>query len=178
MGWSRFGLLAVLVLVLVAPARAQETLSIDTFFGTYSGSGIANSKDSLYFGITLRDLDVVISPAGSGFTIAWTTVLRKGDPANPKVKRKSTSLTFAATDRPGVFRLVDQRDPMSGQPYCWARIRGRTLSVYLMTIDENGIYEIQQYDRTISGSGMDLLYTRIRDGEQVRAVKAKLVRVK
>jgi hypothetical protein len=45
-----------------------------------------------------------------------------------------------------------------------------------MTVLASGVYEIQQYDRTLSGTGMDLKFTLRRDKEPVRTVNAKLVK--
>jgi hypothetical protein len=46
-----------------------------------------------------------------------------------------------------------------------------------MTISSQGNYDMQSYARTLSGAGMDLVFTRIRDGEPVRSAKAKLVKI-
>ena len=60
---------------------------------------------------------------------------------------------------------------------CWARITDRTLSVFLMTVDRNGIYELQEYNRRLTGSGMDLMFRSWRDGDRLRTVTGKLVKV-
>ena len=82
-----------------APAQAQDATP-KAFHGVYSGTGIARSKDSFYFGITMRDLDVEIRPAdGGGFSVKWTTVLRQGGtPENPDVRKKGTTLTFSPAE--------------------------------------------------------------------------------
>ena len=59
---------------------------------------------------------------------------------------------------------------------CWARVNGNTLSLYLMTVDDNGIYEMQEYDRTLSGSGMKLTFKSWRDGDQLRSVDGRLIK--
>jgi hypothetical protein len=59
----------------------------------------------------------------------------------------------------------------------WARINGNPLTVYIFSVDENGMYEIQSYARTLTGAGMDLTFSRIKDGEETRTVKAKLSRM-
>ena len=61
----------------LAGASAKD-LNLAAFFGTFKGSGVSENRDSLYFGTTIRDLDVTIQPAGKGFTIEWTTVIRRG----------------------------------------------------------------------------------------------------
>ncbi len=159
-------------------AEAAQDLPITAFAGRYVGTGVARNDLSEYFALTVRDLDVTIRPRGQGgFALSWTTVLRGGgDPDNPKVKRKSTALTFVPAGRPGVFRSATQADPMSGRPYSWARIKGNTLTVHSLTITDDGSYVMHTYDRTLTGYGMELKFTRLRDGEATRSVTGKLTK--
>ncbi len=169
--------LAVAAFMAVAPAGAAEDVSIEAFAGRFVGSGLARNDLSEYFDLTLRDLDVTISVKGAGFAISWTTVLRdKGDPDNPQVRRKSTSLTFAPSDRPGVYRGNQEADPLDGRPYTWARLHGQTLTVHSLVIAADGSYELQSYERTLSGAGMALKFTRVRDGETTRSVTGRLIK--
>ncbi len=170
-------LAAALWLGLTGQAPAQN-LARAAFYGHYSGGGIAESADSLYFGVTVRDMDVVIEPSAEGFFVAWTTVIRQGgDPSNPDVRRKSTEYEFVPSGRPDLYRGKTTSDPLAGGVYAWARIERNTMSVYLLTIDEAGIYNMQSYARTLTGGGMELVFKRIRDGEATRVVKAILVKV-
>jgi hypothetical protein len=156
--------------------RAQD-LSIAAFFGTWRGSALSESAVSVYFRLTERDLDVVVGPSGNGFTITWTTVLRQsGDPNNPTVKRRSTTLNFIASAQPNVWRAVNSGDPVAGQPAIWARIKGKTLTINSMVVNSDGGFEMQVYDRTLSGLGMELEFTRVEDGEPVRTAKGRLVK--
>ena len=69
-------------------AAQKRTLSIAHFYGTFSGGGVAENEDSLYFAVTARDFDVVIARAGKGFKVTWTRVLRGGgDVENPEVRK-------------------------------------------------------------------------------------------
>ena len=78
---------AAFLLILVSLPAAAADLPLDAFYGRYQGSGIAENRDSLYFGVTVRDLDVLIGAEGSGFFVEWTSVIRSGgDPANPDVR--------------------------------------------------------------------------------------------
>ncbi len=160
-----------------APRPGPRDLAIQAFFGTFSGTGMARSEDSAYFGVTVRDLDVKIAAAGSGFLATWTTVLRSGgDPARPRVRRRTQTLSFEPADRPGLFRGTESGDPLQGKPLAWARIQRNTLYIHSLELGEDGAYDFETYARTLSGSGMDLLYTRVRDGEQMRSVKGKLIK--
>lgn len=165
------------VLVAGGAAGAAQDLPISAFAGRYVGAGLARNDLSEYFALTARDLDVTIRPQGGGFALSWTTVLREGgDPDNPNVKRKTTARTFVPAGRPGVFRAVPAVDPLSGQPFAWARIRGQTLTVHSLVVAEDGSYEMHTYDRTLTGQGMELRFTRVKDGETTRSVTGTLTK--
>ena len=160
-----------------APASVAQDLPIAAFAGQFAGTGLARNDLSEYFDLTVRDLGVTIAVRGQGFTLTWTTVLRdRGDPDNPTARRKSTTLDFVASGRAGVFRGATPSDPMSGQPYAWARIKGQTLTVHSLVISADGSYEMHTYDRTLTPFGMDLKFTRVSDGEPTRSVTAKLTK--
>lgn len=168
---------AALLFLGLGPAVAAD-LNIKAFFGKFQGGGIAENDDSIYFGVTARDFDVTIAPAGNGFSVTWTSVIRGGgDPNKPNVRRKTTTRTFAPTAKPGVWKAAESKDPLGDGELCWARLKENTLSVYLMVVRDDGAYEIQKYDRTLQPSGMLMNFTRIRDGEKVRQVKGRLVKV-
>lgn len=170
---------AAICLILIVTATTANANDAAKFFGHFKGSGISENADSIYFAVSVRDLDVVIAPVhGGGFSIDWTTVTREGgDPDNPKVKRKETAVTFRPTGRPGVYRAKDEGDPIEGAPVWWSRIDGTSLYTYMMMIEADGSWQVQKYVRTVSGSGMALTFERIVDGDQARQVKARLVKV-
>jgi hypothetical protein len=164
------------VLTVAAPALARD-VSIAAFMGQWSGNGLSESADSVYFQLTARDLDVQIKPAPSGFSVSWTTVQRqKGDTRAPTAVDKTTTLTFAATDKRNVWRATEAGDPM-GSGYAWARIKESTLTISIMQVASDGGFELQVFDRTLSGNGMELRFARFRDGERVRTAKGRLVKV-
>ncbi|NBC33214.1 MAG: hypothetical protein GVY13_11115 [Alphaproteobacteria bacterium] len=171
-------LLPLLLLVaLVSPAGAQDALSIRAFAGTWEGVGVAENSDSLYFGVTTRDLNVRITPRDSGFEVYWTTLIRSGGtPEEPDVRRREASLTFRPTDDSRVFEAVGSENPLSGGVLSWARLHGNTLSVYQMTLNDRGGYELTSYDRALTGAGMEFVFRRIRDGEPVRTVEGRMVK--
>lgn len=161
-----------------APSRTAAPLKIGAFFGSFAGNGVAEGADAAYFGVTQRDLDVKISPAGDGgFTIAWTTVLRAGgDPKAPNVRRRATAMTFEPGPQAGLFRATDNGDPLAGGVLSWANVVGNTLTVHQFTVLADGRHDIQTYARTLSGTGMSLVYTRAVDGERLRRVRGQLVK--
>jgi hypothetical protein len=156
---------------------AAENLSIAAFYGSWKGTGQANMPGG-YFGLTARDLDVRIEPKGNGFNVTWTTITHPGgDIGKAKTRRKSSSIDFLPGGKPGVFKAARQGDPLAGEPYIWARIKGQTLTVYVLHIDDTGAYVIQSYDRTLTGFAMEVTFARIRDDEPERTAKAKLVKI-
>lgn len=176
---GRFFWVALLsfIFVLTGQAHAQSS-GIERFLGHFSGSGISENADSIFFAVSVRDIDVTISaePNG-GFKLDWVTITREGgDPNNPSEKRKQTTLVFNPTDRPGVFRASEKGDPLEGSPVWWSRIDGDTLYTYMMMIEDDGSWQVQKYARTVSGSGMTLLFERLKDGEATRQVKGRLVK--
>lgn len=164
--------------IVVTPASAAAAdLPMAAFYGKFSGGGIAHNADSEFFAMTTRDFDVVIEPNSGGVRINWTSVIRRGgDPMKPTVRRRRSSKILRPTATPNVFHCADSGDPLQGKEMCWARIDGNTLSVFLMTVGKDGIYELQQYDRTLSGTGMTLLFRSWRDGDRLRSVSGRLVK--
>lgn len=172
------GFLSAVFLALGTLTAWAEDLPITAFYGTWQGAGVAESADSLYFAMTARDFDVVISAAGDGFAITWTTVIHSGgDPSNPDVRRRESSLTFEPSGRPGVYEATNSGNPVDGEVLSWARIDGNTLSVHQMTLNDGGGFDLSTYNRTLTSLGMELDFQRLRDGEQIRSVTGRLIKV-
>ncbi len=180
-GFGKTGLFTLVVVALltlsIGQTRAQN-LPIDTFFGHYQGSGVAENQDSLYFGVTVRDLDVRIGAGeGESFTVEWTSVIRGGgDPNKPNIQRKSQKISFRPSDNPKIYLADEAQDP-TDDGLVWARIIDHTLSINVMRIDADGGYTVQTYNRILEGTGMRLRYISVSDGEPNRVVEARLVKV-
>jgi hypothetical protein len=177
MRWGALLLLVVGLGLSAGPAAAEQNVSIRTFRGNWSGSAVANNRDSLYFGVTIRDLDFKLEGDDNAFTVSWTTVMRRGGtPERPNVRRKETTVRFVPAGTPGVWRAEGSGDPLAGKNTIWARVKGTTLILYFLDVTGAGSYELSRYARTLSGSGMDLEFSLILDGESVRTVRGKLVK--
>ncbi|MFO0998184.1 MAG: hypothetical protein U1F33_15995 [Alphaproteobacteria bacterium] len=173
----RTGLFAIGCWLALCFGAEAKDLDLKAFYGKYTGSGVANSEDSLYFGVTVRDTDVEIRPTADGFRVNWTTVLHQGgDPAKPDIRKRSSTTDFVYGARPNLFLGKSHGDPLVSGETSWARISGNSLIIYIFTINEEGLYDVQTYVRTLTGAGMDLVFSRVRDGEPTRTVKAKLTR--
>ncbi len=174
-------LLVWLVLALIAfPAQSKAAYQYEKFVGEYLGEGLSNEGDDL----TKRDLTVKIKPRRAGFSLTWVSVTHKSDGT---LKRKSYTVQFKPERKSGLYGSAMRTDmfgnqvpmdPLKGEPYVWARISGDSLFVYAMLITEEGGYEMQVYERTLTLNGMQLTYSRVRNGEIMRTVRGTLKRVK
>ena len=172
-----FRALALITAFLISHT-ALGTPLIKPFLGHYTGSTVVEES-----GVELnRDLDVTISETDEGFNVFWKSTTVKAD---GRIKTKDFDISFTPTDREHVFQAAQRPslfggtkplDPMKGEPYVWARIVGDTLTIFAMLILDDGGYELQIYNRSLSDSGLNLEYSRIRDGEQLRTIKSTLTK--
>src|SRR5262245_53936600 len=165
-----------LVAAALAPSRgdAEGAAPLKDFFGQFKGQGIAKNRDSPDFARALRDLDTVIKPAGEGgFTVEWTTVVRDGEGG---LKTEKDTMTFVPTGKPNLFKTVGSGDPISMGHYAWARIDGRTLTINVLEVGEEGAGRWQVYERRLTGDGMELTFRRLDRTGALRIVSGKLKR--
>lgn len=165
-------------LILLAPICAQAE-AIDPFVGDYHGRTIQHAEGELQ----ARDLDVKIVNTDLGFIVDWSTLIHKPD---GREKTVSLSIEFFDTERPGIFGsamrsgLFGKRipnDPLQGQPFFWARIVDKTLTIHALYILDDGGYEMQVYERTLDeNNDLDLVFKRFRNGKQIRDVTGELAR--
>jgi hypothetical protein len=168
--------IVVLLMLLTLPAHASP---ISRFVGEYTGSASLVSTDGSK---PHRNMNVVISESKKEFTVQWTSTTIKPD---GRVKEKSYSINFTPSDRDGIYAAAMEQnlfgqsvqlDPMKGEPYVWGRISGDTLSVFSLFVNEEGGYEMQQYDRTLADGGLQLDFSLSSNGEELRSVSAFLER--
>lgn len=146
---------------------------ISDFVGKYVGSAEVVSVDGA---TSMRDMSVTIEEDKDGFTVDWTTVTHK---AHGRLKESSYSISFLPSERQGIYSAAMTRnvfghavqlDPMKGEPYVWGRIVGDTLTVYSLFVDDDGGYEMQQFDRTLADGGLMLEFTNLDNGTLQRSV--------
>jgi hypothetical protein len=173
--WALFGATAA---ALLATGAAWAAALHEPFLGEYVGDAISDNAEE----ISKRDISVTIEASEGGFSVRWTAVIRR---ASGRLKRSDLKINFQPTGRGNLYRSAMRTnmfgqaaplDPMQGDPYVWARISGRTLSVYALIITDEGGYEMQGHERTLTDEGMLLEYERVRDGEILRNVTGKLRR--
>jgi hypothetical protein len=172
-------------LAFAAPA-AWAAASLEPFFGTYVG--VAEVKDFRDGGeVMQRDMDIVIQPyKGGGFQIHWVNVsLVDGKRAVPGVERRVQTVLFEpAPDRDffvevaesSPFRERGETRPMHGDPVRWASLDDQGLHVYSFMVLEDGRYELQIYDRTLTDIGLGIRFRRIVDGALVREITGTTAR--
>jgi hypothetical protein len=163
----------------LTPAWAEDA-SIRPFFGTYEGATLQSSEE-----VRSRELKVAITPAANdGFRVAWQTTIFK--PVDD-TRRKTQSLEFrrspanpklyAAQPSDVTVGMDPTRDPLDGAPYAWARIDGRTLTINVLTISEDGDWVVQVYDRVLTKEGMALSFVRVRNGHVEQRLWGTLERI-
>ena len=101
---------------------------------------------------------------------------RRRPETKPNTRLKTTKRTFQPTAKPGVWKAVESKNPVTDGELCWARLKENTLSVYLMVVRDDGVYEIQKFDRSLRPTGTAMHFTRTRVAEKVRQVKGRLVK--
>jgi len=159
-------------------SAAGATSELEQFFGKYAGPAVTDEQGS----ITNRDLRVEISPHKQGFTVRWVSQSWLG---GGEVKRKNYIIDFYPTTRPHIFQAGMRTDkfghqvpldPMRGEPYIWARVAGPSLFIHALHVLEDGGYEVQTYVRTATTQGLNIQYSRRRDGKLLRSVTGLLKR--
>jgi hypothetical protein len=171
--------LAASVLLGVAVAEAQDS-GVQRFFGTYVGEAVSESGD----GLDKRDINAEIAAQGKGFKVNFTVVVKR---PNAAPRRDEYTIAFVPTKRPGIYSSAMRtdvfgnavpKDPLVGDPYMWARLDGDRLWRYALFVTESGGYEMQTYEYTLVPGGLNLRYSRVRDGEVLRTVTGKLKKTK
>ena len=173
----RSGLLILIVSAMAGPSFASDVIA--PFYGQYVGK--TNNKCDR--NTAPRNLDVTISPYKRGFTVEWTTTIYK---PSGKTKQANFSINFKTMGKGGLYRSAMRvnafgqevpNDPLKGAPYIWGVLSGKTLTVHSLMIFGNGDYEIQTYIRSLTKDGMDVVFSRIRNGEKKKNLCASLKRV-
>ena len=184
MGAMMRAMRTVLALAVVLAPAVAAAQSIDPFVGRFTGATMQVSGTDQ----AKRDLTVEISksPDGKGFLVTWKTVFHKA--SGKDEEQPADKVRFVPTPRNNIYSAASRQDmfgkqvpidPISGKdPYYWARISGKTLSVYNIIINDDGGYEMQVYHRTLTDDGMKVEFQRIRDGAPQRTVTGLLKRMK
>lgn len=170
---------AVMVLVAglnVAPDAAAQDNRIAPFLGQFVGQIVFGTDR----GLEKRELDVTIRREGAGFSVEWSTIAQK---AGGKIKTRTHFVAFGKPDRRGIYLptgKVDRFganvvvDPLKGGPQVWADVSGKTLTVNAMIHTDRGGLEKQVYQRTLIPGGLELNFSRTRNGQPLKSLHVKM----
>lgn len=170
--------LLALAAAVATPTAVNAAADHSRFYGTFTGEAMVDEDSAEQ----RRDMSVTIEETKEGFNVAWTTSVVR---ASGKAKTKKYSIDFVLTKREGIYSSAMKKnvfggrvahDPMQGDPFVWARIVGDTLTIYALLVLEEGGYQMQVYDRTLSEAGLELDFSRIRNGERLRNIATTLKR--
>lgn len=164
--------------LLPMPSHAEPVY--EPFIGRYIGSSIDDETGM----ISNRDIDLTIKPYEQGFNVSWTTTMHR---PQDKTKKAAFSINFKSTGRNGLYKSAMGKDmfghetpldPLKGDPFVWAVIENKTMTVNSLLIFEDGGYEIQTYQRTLNDGGMSLIFSRVRNGKVLKQIRGNMRKVK
>ena len=180
LGWIVFiGVIAVgcAMVCLTKVVRAQGYgADYSQFVGDYSGQVVIETPT----GLAKRDLDVIVRREKDGFSLEWSTETQRPD---GRIKSDRYFVAFKPAARQGYYAPTDKIDrfgkripidPIAGDPQLMAKIEGQTMTVYASLVAEDGAHEVQTYERTLTPGGMKLKFSRVRNGEAIRAIEVDL----
>lgn len=162
-----------------APAQAQDALP-QGFYGKFAGLGLAETmEDGKIVEVKPRDFDVtIVKAADGGFTITWKTSEYTIKPRRSRIDADDESVTFAKSERPGMFSEKKMVDLAGGDPIYWARVSHSTLDVYRLALNDDGRHELAVWQRTLEGDQINLIFQRSGETSKPRIVKGTLTRLK
>ena len=176
----RLILIAVVGLAMAASARsglAQGGADFAPFVGHYTGEVMIETPS----GPAKRELDVLVLQEVQGFSVEWSTDTVRPD---GRVKSDTYFIAFKPSERPGVYLPTDkvqrkgqtiQIDPLYGDPQLLlCKIDGKTMTIHASQLMEDGVFEVQTYERTLIPGGMHLKFNRVRNGVPTRAIEVDL----
>ena len=174
-GWLATAIIG-LVLITESPlAHAAATLTLADFVGHFHGEAMVEADDR-FFVHQLRDADVDIRAEADGFKLSWTTVIHFDASDEEKVRRRTADMRFVAGPNARQFRTPEPLEPFAEKPTGWAYIDHDTLVVHVLSVLADGNYELQTYERSLSGNVMTLHFFRVFPGRPELVVSGRLRR--
>lgn len=161
-------LIAIVLIFLVGSAGASaRDVELEAFFGPWIGQTVGDTPVE-------RRGTLLIEPRDSGgFSVEWTS-FEAEDAGEAKMRQRR--LDFAPAERAGLWRGEGDNDPVAGTA-AWAYVAGRTLTVNIVAVLDDGRLERQVYYRTLTAEGLTLAYRRFLDDEIERALELKFYRL-
>lgn len=158
-----------------ASANPMPAAALRDFVGNYLGAGVEVALAPSAAEPPRRMSQVEISGDASEFTVKWATIRIGANFKAETVKSTQQEITFRPGAAPGQYVGVAAK-PGDAAAEATAQIKDRTMVVVVTTPKPSGGKSIQRYERTLTGSGMDVVFTRTDDGRLVRQVNLTLTR--
>ena len=155
--------------------QAADALSIADFVGHFRGEALVQAGDR-FFIQQLRDAEVDLRTEADGFRLTWTTVIHYDGGDKTKVRQRNAEMRFVPGPRANQFRGLEPLEPFAERPGAWAYIDRNTLVVHVLSILTDGNYELQTYERSLSGNTMTLHFSRVFPGRPELVVSGQLTR--
>lgn len=174
-GWVTKAIVGLALLTGSHQVQAADALSIADFVGRYRGEAQIQAGDR-FFVQQLRDTEVDLRADDGGFRLTWSTVIHYDESDETKLRRRSAEMRFVAGPMPNQFRSLEPLEPFTERPAAWAYINGNTLVVHVLSILTDGNYELQTYERSLSGNTMTLHFSRVFPGRPELVVSGRLTR--
>jgi hypothetical protein len=159
--------LAIVLLLGWAGAAAASDAALEDFLGPWIGQTVGETP------IERRGTLLIEAREPAGFAVEWTSFEAEGD---GEARKRQRSLAFAPAERAGLWRGEGENDPVAGAA-AWAYIAGRTLTINIVAVLDDGRLERQIYYRTLTRDGLTLAYRRFVDDEIERALELKFFRL-
>jgi hypothetical protein len=175
LGWVATAIVSLALIAESNLGQATDVLSIADFVGHFRGEAQVQAGDR-FFVQQVRDAEVEIRSDGNGFRLSWTTVIHSGEGDKTTVRRRNAEMRFVAGPTPSQFRSPEPLEPFAERPTAWAYIDRNTLVVHVLNILADGNYELQTYQRSLSGDVMTLHFSRVFPGRPELVVSGRLIR--
>ncbi len=144
---------------------AAGASSITDFSGRWTGKAIESPDQSISPDI----LNIEVLERKGGFELSWNDLTPDGQ---DKPQAKPLKALFVSTKRENVFEYAPEAssfldrmfaspttgNPLDGETLLWARIDAEMLTVYSLTIDEGGEFDLDRYSWTKIEDGLVLRY--------------------
>jgi len=175
LGWVAAAIVSLALIAESNLGQAADVLSIADFAGHFRGEAQVQADDR-FFVQQVRDAEVEIRSDDNGFRLSWTTVIHSGEGDKTTVRRRNTEMRFVAGPTPSQFRSPEPLEPFAERPTAWAYIDRNMLVVHVLSILGDGNYELQTYQRSLSGDVMTLHFSRVFPGQPELVVSGRLIR--
>ncbi len=179
-GPQRYAAAAVLTLLWLTTSSAVHS-ERDALFGFAGGYiGVRVVEATVRPTLTPADIHLDVRARDEGFVLRWQSLTESAD------IKHHYEVVFDKTTLPGIF-LAGMRcnvfghsiplDPARGEPYVWAHLAEDRLTLYAMSIANDGSHDLSRYRYRRDGNGLTLEFRRMKDDQPLESARAVLRRI-